>query len=275
MPEASAGKRLAGDARLLEEAVRAAGRAALAYYGHAQQTWQKANESPVSEADYAADRVLRDRLMQARPGYGWLSEESARVTGDPAWVVDPVDGTSAFLRHSPEWTVSAALVASGRPVAAAVYNPAEELFFCAAEGAGARLNGQAIQTADRAGIEGARLLAERRVIDAKRWRTPWPSVETRSVNSIAYRLCLVACGRFDATISASAKSDWDIAAADLIVHEAGGRVTAFNGSVFVYNRPATRQPDVVAAGAGLHARLIAHIAASDRRRGADAPTGGR
>lgn len=269
MPEADTGLDLAADAALLAGAVREAGAVALGYFRRQPRAWSKDNDSPVSEADLAADAVLANALGDARPDYGWLSEESgsraARRAGEPTWVVDPIDGTRAFLNGRTGWTVSVGLVVSGRPVLAAVFNPAEERFFSARAGGGAQLNGAPIRTGTRATLDGARLLAQDTVLKARRWRLPWPGMELRKVNSIAYRICLVACGEADATLSASAKSAWDLAAADLIVREAGGLITAFNGVPFVYNRPRARIANVVCAGKALHEALIAHIAASDTR----------
>lgn len=269
MPATDPGLDLAAEADLLERAVREAGAVALGYFGKRPKSWQKANDSPVSEADLAADRALAVILGAERPGYGWVSEESgarpAARAGGPAYVVDPVDGTRAFLQGRPEWTVSAALVVAGRPVVAAVFNPAEDKFFAARQGGGATLNGMPIRAGDRDRIDGARLLAFDGTLGGRRWRLPWPPMELRKVNSIAYRICLVACGAADAALSSSAKSDWDLAAADLVVGEAGGRITAFNGTPFVYNRPPSPIPDLVCAGKDLHGMLVAHIAASDRR----------
>jgi len=254
---------------LLREAVREAGAAALEFYGNAPRAWQKDDHSPVSEADHAADAVLKSRLLAARPGYGWMSEESGVVAaggpGERLWIVDPIDGTRAFLRERPEWAVSAALVENGRPIAACVFNPALDLFFSAARGGGARLNGVAIRAGARADLAGSRVLAHDSALRGRRWRLPWPEMELHRVNSIAYRICLIASGQFDAVLSTSAKSDWDLAAADLVVHEAGGQLSTFNGATFVYNKAGFRHENVICAGAALHAKLIAHIAAAGRR----------
>ena len=269
MPAAEPSHGLAAALALLSEAVRAAGAAALEFYGKAPRVWHKDDHSPVSEADHAADAVLKARLMAARPDYGWMSEESgfaaASEPKERIWIVDPIDGTRAFLKRRPEWAVSAALVEDGRPIAACVFNPAADLFFSGVKGGGAHLNGAAIHASRRASVAGARVLAHDSALRGRRWAMPWPDMELHRVNSIAYRICLVASGMFDAALSTSMKSDWDLAAADLIVHEAGGRLSAFNGATFVYNRAGFRHDNVVCAGAILHAKLISHIAMADRR----------
>jgi myo-inositol-1(or 4)-monophosphatase len=269
LPAAEPSHGLAVALALLSEAVRAAGAAALEFYGNAPRVWHKEDRSPVSEADYAADAVLKARLMAARPDFGWMSEESGfAAPGGPKdrlWIVDPIDGTRAFLKERPEWAVSAALVEDGRPIAAAVFNPPAEFFFTATKGGGAHLNGAPIHASKRASIAGARMLAHDSALRGRRWRSPWPDMELHRVNSIAYRICLVASGEYDAVLSTSEKSDWDLAAADLIVHEAGGRVSAFNGATFVYNKAGFRHDNVVGAGTVLHAKLIARIEAAYSR----------
>lgn len=248
----------------LEEAVRAAGAEAMRFFRKDPRSWMKDAHSPVSEADLAADAVLKRHLSAMRPDYGWLSEESphtpAPAGGSAIWIVDPIDGTRAFLKGKPEWTVSAALVEHGRPVVAAVFNPPDNLFYCAEAGHGAYLNGRRIHATRRPDIKGARVLAHDSALTGRRWRKAWPRMDLCGVNSIAYRLCLVAAGDYDATLSSSPKSDWDLAAADLILQESGAVVTGFNGAAFVYNKATFRHPNVVGAGMLLHARLIGHIA---------------
>ena len=251
---------LARDHVLLTDAVAEAGAVAMRYFRTKVARWEKKPGDPVSEADYAVNDFLMKRLRDARPGYGWLSEESeddpGRLEASRVWVVDPIDGTRAFLKGKPEFTISAALVADGRPIAAAVFNPATGELFDALSGAGARLAGEAIWVRDHADSAGLRLLASRRTFEAHRWVRSLPGARFYALGSIAYRLALVASGKFDAALSLSAKSDWDIAAAHLLVTEAGGRITAADGTSFVYNRADVRHPSAIAAGPALHARLL-------------------
>lgn len=248
------------DLALLREAVREAGAAALDYFGRSLETRHKSDGSPVTPADLAVDRVLRERLTAARPDYGWLSEESeddgARARRERVWVVDPIDGTRAFLKEKPEWTIAAALVEAGRPVIGIVFNPVTGEFFHAVLGAGAFCNGAPVRVSDPVALESSRLLVSAGLLRRRIWDRPWPDIETVWVNSVAYRLALVAAGRFDATLSLSRKHDWDLAAAALLVQEAGGRATAHTGDEFLYNRVPPLQRSVVAAGPALHARLL-------------------
>ncbi|MGI9382473.1 MAG: inositol monophosphatase family protein [Methyloligellaceae bacterium] len=248
------------DLALLIEAVRDAGALALSYFGQGPEARLKPDGTQVSDADLAVDAELKSRLTGARPAYGWLSEETAddgrRLETPRVWIVDPIDGTRAFLKEHPEWTVAAALVEHGQPVLAAVYNPPKDEFFWAARGAGAHLNDRRIHVSDRSELAGCRLFAARNLFRRDIWQEPWPEVETVWVNSIAYRLALVAAGRGEGTLSLSRKSDWDLAAADLLVHEAGGIVTTRAGEALTYNRPRPEHDSVVAAGPLLHPAVI-------------------
>ncbi len=244
----------------LLSAVREAGALAMSYFGQSPRSELKADGTSVSEADLAADALLKERLLQANGSYGWLSEESeddlVRLNKSRVWVVDPIDGTRAFLKGKPEWTICAALVEDGNSLLAAVYNPATEEFFHAARGGGAFLNDRPIVVREPVELEGSYLAASRSQIYSKQWESPWPEFETLWVNSIAYRLALVAAGKCDGTISLSAKSDWDLAAAHLLVDEAGGIVTTHDESSIVYNLETPRHASVVSAGPALHSALI-------------------
>jgi myo-inositol-1(or 4)-monophosphatase len=262
------------DHSLLCDAVREAGDHARTLFRDGVEHWQKSDGTPVSRADLEVNRILFDRLAGNRGGYGWLSEETvddkARLQRRRVWVVDPIDGTRAFLRGDPHWTVSVALVEDGRAVLAAIYNPVTDAFYEAIEGAGARLNGAAIAVSQRDALPGCRMLIHRSVVESAKWPSPWPAMETDMRNSMAYRLCLVADGEFDATLAMSGKSEWDLAAADLIVAEAGGIVSDHWGERFTYNEPNCRRPNVLAAGPGLYALLLERARQRRARQSEDA-----
>jgi myo-inositol-1(or 4)-monophosphatase len=251
---------LDADYALLKEAVKDAGALALTFFRREIAVKRKHDGTEVSEADLAVDAALKLTLERARPDYGWLSEETEdgpkRLKQSRVWMIDPIDGTNAFLRHIPEWTVSAALVEGGRPIIGIVFNPARQEFFHAVRGQGAFLNSKPIHVSGQNTLEGAHLIASGGLFKKKIWSEPWPEVETAWVNSVAYRLALVACGRADATVSLSAKAEWDLAAGTLIVEEAGGSVTNHHGEPFLYNRPVPRFSGLVAAPPKLHAHLI-------------------
>lgn len=244
------------DLRLLEETVREAGRIALRFYGGDYKRWSKEGGSPVTEADLAVNKFLHDRLTAARPDYGWLSEESAddpaRLDRDKVFVIDPIDGTIAFLKNRPHFTICAAVVTEGRPCCGVVHNPASDELYAARIGGGAHRNGAAIHVGARAALEGCAMLGPRSELA----QAPWPPMYVQTRNSVAYRIVLVADGSADATVSLSCKRDWDLAAADMILTEAGGRLTDSKGATPVYNRPATLQPSLAAANPALHGKII-------------------
>ena len=256
--------RLARDHALVIDAVREAGAMAMAYFGGDVESWEKAPGEPVSDADIAVDNLLANRLRGERPSYGWLSEESeddaARLDARHVWIVDPIDGTRAFLKGRPEFSVSVALAEGGAPVVAAVFNPATEELFEAVRGGGARLNGNPIRASGANTLDGARLALGRTESQNARWHAGFPDMVVATVSSSAYKLALVAAGRLDATVTLSPKSEWDVAAGDLLVREAGGLVTDAGGGGLEYNRIRPRFGSVVAAGAGLHAPLLARLA---------------
>jgi len=252
---------------LIEACVREAGKIALSFYGGDYKKWDKGKGDPVTEADLAIDKFLRETFAAARPDYGWLSEESEddprRLTTEYTFVVDPIDGTVAFLKNRPHFTISVALVRDGLPVVGVVFNPISDECFTAIAGEGAHLNGARIHASDAFEVDHCRMLGDRAMFAHPAWNNPpmipWPPMEIETRGSIAYRLALVANGSFDAAMALSSKRDWDLAAGDLIVREAGGLVTTHKGERMRYNGRETLQPSVVAAAARLHPLLVDRV----------------
>ncbi len=261
MPSPSAG--LEADRALVGEAAREAGRLAMRFMRRGLRVWDKAPGDPVSEADLAADTLLKEVLGKARPDYGWLSEETAddraRLEARRTFVVDPIDGTRAFVKGRAEFVVSVAVVEAGRPVAAAIYNPSNGALYDAAEGHGAALNGEPIQVTAADAISGARILGDPGRLTALRDI----GAQAFTVNSAALRLALLAEGAFDAVVAVRGKWDWDLAAGHLILEEAGGRMTGSGGQALSYAGEQTRQPPPLAAGPALHALLLDHLNQSE------------
>ncbi len=255
------------DLALLKISVEAAGDIARKHFGGSYRRWTKSPGNPVTEADIEIDSYLKSALRSARPDYGWLSEETEdnpeRLTARHVFVVDPIDGTVAFLKGKPHFTICAAVIDDGEPVAGVVFNPISQECFSARRGAGAICNGQVIRVSHAERVENCRMLADRTIFQKPMWQTPplspWPTMQVENRNSVAYRLSLVANGTFDAALSLSGKSDWDLAAADLIVREAGGKVTDHRGASLRYNGPSARQTSFVAAGPALHVELISRV----------------
>ncbi|MFV2093668.1 MAG: 3'(2'),5'-bisphosphate nucleotidase CysQ [Hyphomicrobiales bacterium] len=257
---------IARDFALAEAAVREAGTLARAYFFAAQKTWAKGDDSPVSEADKAVDGLLARRLAGARPDYGWLSEETAdnpaRLDRARVWIVDPIDGTRAYLEGQSIWVVSVALVEDGVPVLGLVYNPMREQMFTAIAGGGAALNGQPIHVSSKTQMAGCRLLANAAQMKHPRWTLPWPQMDIRRYNALAYRIVMVAAGRHDATLTFSRFHEWDVAAPDLILSEAGGQMTTFEGDRFTYNQAIPQHDRAIAANPTLRSAFAAFIARS-------------
>jgi myo-inositol-1(or 4)-monophosphatase len=256
------------DLALIEQAARDAGAIARRYFGGDYKRWDKGKGQPVTEADLAIDKFLHATLTEARPAYGWMSEESeddpSRREAERAFIVDPIDGTTAFLKGRPWFTIAIAIVRDGRPEQGVVYNPITEECFAATRGAGATLNGTAIRVSECETIENCRMLAPKATFEHAIWstppNTPWPRMQVETRNSIAYRMALVAAGQFDATLALSAKHDWDLAAADIIVEEAGGLVTDHTGAQLHYNGAVPIQRSILCAGPPLHALLLEKLA---------------
>ena len=131
----------AADLDLIRDAAIAAGELALSEREGGLKIWSKSGGSPVTSADMAVDRVLRATLLGAWPGYGWLSEETAdtpeRLSKSRLFVVDPIDGTVAYMKGKPWWCIPIAVVEDGRPIAAVIHAPALNETFAATLGGGA------------------------------------------------------------------------------------------------------------------------------------------
>lgn len=256
MPASEAG-RYAQESQRLAEAVRAAGAIALKTFRAPIKSWTKGHDSPVSEADIAVDNYLREALRS--PDTGWLSEETqddrARLSHRRVHVVDPIDGTRAYLAGFPDWTISAALVDEGRPVAAALYAPVSEELFVATAGRGATLNGMPIVATAKDAIEGARLAGPKRYLDTVGRIVPQITTVPK-IHSLALRLTRVAQGVVDVAFASANSRDWDLAAADLLVHEAGGALTDAAGEPVVYNLHDPVHGMLIAAGRARHGRML-------------------
>jgi myo-inositol-1(or 4)-monophosphatase len=251
------------DLALIEAAAREVGAEARRLKAEGLKVWSKDGGSPVTNADIAVDRLLQMRLGEARPDYGWLSEETA---DDPArlekrrlFVVDPIDGTVAFFKERPWWAVSIAVVEDGRPIVGVVHAPELDETFTAVVGGGALLNGETIRASGRDVLQDCAMLGDAPMFRHPAWRTPWPPMRIETRNSIAYRMCLVAEGRFDAALALSGKNEWDLAAADLICTEAGAVVTDHKGRTYGYNLPNPRHPSLVCAAPLLHPLILARV----------------
>jgi myo-inositol-1(or 4)-monophosphatase len=261
MPSPDA-KVLAREATLLKDTVRQAGRLALSLFRTDLKNWTKGTSSPVSEADIAVNDLLESKLRSATPDYGWLSEESAddeaRLGKPLVWIVDPIDGTRAYLAGREDWCVSAALVGEASPVLAAVFAPASDEFFFAMRGQGATRNDVPIHATTGADMDFSRMAGPKPLVERLNRTGGEISLHPR-IGSLALRLCRVAQGSLDAAFAGGQSRDWDLAAANLIVQEANGRMTALSGDTILYNRREVAHGVLVAAGRERHASIVSHF----------------
>ena len=265
MADASVLDRTARDATLLKETVREAGALALSLFRTELKNWTKGASSPVSEADIAVNDLIAGRLRSATPGYGWLSEESAddetRLGKPLVWIVDPIDGTRGYLAGREDWCVSVALVEGSRPLLAAVFAPASEEFFFAERGRGSVLNGLPVLAASGTELDFSRVAGPKPLVERLNRSAGDEMILHPRIGSLALRLCRVAEGRLDAAFAGGQSRDWDLAAADLIVQEANGNMTALSGDAILYNRREVTHGVLVAAGRDRHAGIVEHFRA--------------
>lgn len=252
------------DLQLLSEAAEEAGALALRYWKHRPSAWEKdGGAGPVSEADLAVNDLLEARLRAARPEYGWLSEESlddpARLQADRIFVVDPIDGTRAFLNEEGGFAHALAVVERGRVVAGVVHLPVLNLHYSATATGPALLNGEPIRPSATAAVDGSTVLTSKLSDDPAQWRGPVPDYRRSLRTSLAWRLCLVAEGRFDATISLRPAWEWDIAAGSLIAERAGAVASDRLGRAIAFNSPNAQANGLVVAPQDLHADYIRRL----------------
>lgn len=264
----AADPRDAEDLELLVHAAKAAAEIALAHRRRGFQTWDKAEgQGPVTDADLAVDRMLRAELLAARPDYGWLSEETedeparqaARLAAERVFVVDPIDGTRAYASGGDDFCHALAVVTAGRCVAAAVYAPVSGALHAASAGGGATRDGAPIRPSGRTRLDGAEALATSAGLRADRWPGGAPPVKRHFRPSLASRLCLVAEGRFDLSISLGPVWEWDAAAGALIATEAGAAVADADGRFPRFNAPDPRLHGLIVSAPALMDPVLARL----------------
>ncbi len=255
----------AQDLQLLQDAARTSGRIAMGYFGKDPEIWKKQGGSPVTEADMAVDDYLRLTLLEARPDYGWLSEETAdtpeRMGKTRIFVVDPIDGTRGFINGDSRWCVSIAIVEAGRPIAGVLMVPVQDRLMAASLGGGATCDGKPMAASHKAFGADALVNGPQSWLDGKSFR----SVRARGadyVPSLAYRFAQVGLGEIDAAFSKPNAHDWDLAACDLLVHEAGGRLTDLHDCAPQYNRAVLKHGILVAGNALAQPQLVQELADS-------------
>jgi myo-inositol-1(or 4)-monophosphatase len=271
------GSEHAAEWRCLRAGIAAASDLALSHFRAGGKHWFKGPGQIVTAADVELDRLLHERLMGAFPHDAWLSEERAddrtRLQRRRVWVVDPIDGTRAFASGLPEFAISVALLVDGAPVLGVVANPATGECLEAERGCGAWQGDARLRASTHDRLQGVRLLSSRTEMRRRNWPELMPEATFTDLSSLAYKLALVAAGRFDGLISLRASHDWDFAAAQLLIAEAGGLLTGADGTALVLNQPEPRHPGLAAAGtAALQRALVLRLA--NRRTGGAARNAG-
>tara|TARA_R110002094_G_scaffold107362_1_gene105669 strand:+ start:896 stop:1687 length:792 start_codon:yes stop_codon:yes gene_type:complete len=256
----------AHDLPLLIDAARMAGRVATSFAGKNARRWDKPDDAgPVTEADLAVNDLLATVLRGARPEYGWLSEETedndARLDKRNVFIIDPIDGTRSFVEGSSTWAHSIAVARDGVVTAAVVFLPLRDKLYAAALGQGAHMNNTLIRASTQDQLHASTVLAASPAMRTEHWKSRREPIFKRNYRpSLAYRLALVAEGRFDAMLTLRDTWEWDIAAGALIVSEAGGQITDQNGLPLRFNNAAPLLKGVVAGGQATQAALINDLA---------------
>jgi myo-inositol-1(or 4)-monophosphatase len=251
----------ADDLALLTAAAREAGRIAMGFWRNEPKFWDKGGDhGPVSEADLAVNAALAARLRAARPGYGWLSEETPdgadRLNCEQVFILDPIDGTRAFLAGEENFAVSLAVATAGRVTAGVVLLPAKGRLYAATASGPATRDGAPISTSSRAMLAGADVLTTRAALAPEHWPKGVPDLKRSFRASLAYRLCLAAEGRHDAMLTLREAWEWDIAAGSLIAERAGCRVSDRAGADLRFNAATPRAPGTIAANPALHREIL-------------------
>ncbi|HRJ68230.1 MAG TPA: 3'(2'),5'-bisphosphate nucleotidase CysQ [Beijerinckiaceae bacterium] len=249
---------------LMRRAAQAASEAALRHFRAGSNTtarvsWKEGG-SPVTEADHDADAAIRAVLSASAPDVPVFSEEAAhelqRLHSRRVFVVDPIDGTRAFMQGRDEWCVSIAMMEDGRPVAGVVHAPARNETFEASSGSGAFLNGARLPIIAGQQDRPIRTAGPRPLIERIVAADPELSA-SEPLRALAYRLVAVASGGITAALASKGAHDWDIAAADVILAETGCVLLSASGERPVYNAPDPVHPALVAAPPALVERLLA------------------
>ena len=236
--------------RIVTEAITTAGAEAIRLASQGFEVQIKPDRSPVTSADLAVNGILQGRLLELFPDDGWLSEESpddpARLEKARVWVIDPIDGTKAFISREPEFCISVALVERGRPVVAAIFNPSTNELFSARRGGGLLFN-------DEPALWQEHRTSQQPVVALSPWEHKigrFTSLEAhaarRPMRSIAWALALAASGRIQAVATFESENEWDVAAGALLIEETGGTMSDGSGQRLEFNRPTPRYRGIVA-----------------------------
>ncbi len=241
------------DQTLIETIALEAGKIALKHFKKEPEVWYKGvTRSPVSEADLEIDEYLKATLLEARPDYGWLSEEtednSERLSSQKVFVVDPIDGTRAFIAGTDEWCVSIGIVENNKPVNGVLFAPVRQKLYSAAHGQGAFINGIAVEEdVVTMMLEPYRIIIPQEVSKYVSEEFVNDIEPVGGVRSLALRIAGLIEDYADGIYVRKNSRDWDMVAAHLIVQEAGFQLVDLDLEDVVYNKAETRHGLLIAA----------------------------
>ena len=232
------GFKASSEHNLVKESILEAGKLALKWFKKDPEQWKKDDGSLVSKADIEINDLLNKLLKNKNPEFGWLSEENeddrSRLNKKITFVVDPLDGTKAFLEGKKEFSISVAIVKNGLPISGIVFSPSTGEMFEAEKNKGSWKNNKKVIISKYNRLEKCKMIAFKPMFSHPAWKEPWPKMDVENRNSIAYRMALVASGQYDAMMALNSKNDWDIAAGDLLISESGGIVTLHTNKKIIY-----------------------------------------
>lgn len=258
---------LLNDLEIAKDAAKKAGALIMSYFNKPLEIIEKSHNNPVTEADFKSDELLNKLLLGARPDYAWLSEESiddgSRFEKSKIWMIDPIDGTRAFIKGLPHFSISIGLVENGEVVLGVIYNPATQEMFYASKNNGAFKNDVQIFASQTKDLLGAKMLGDAHMFQSKSWPKPWPQMDINQRNSIAYRMALVASGEFDCAIATAPKHYWDVAAGTIIIQEAKGKVTDHKGRDFHFDQTNSLERSLAATNIMLYDDIISRLSHID------------
>jgi myo-inositol-1(or 4)-monophosphatase len=242
-------------ARELEVARRAADHASQLIAEHstrARESWDKAEDHPVTKTDLEANERILQAIRTAFPNDAIRSEESGATAAQPGervWLIDPLDGTKEFIAGIPEFAVSVALTVAGEPVVGVVQQPLTGECFWGALGSGAWLGEERICVTTRATLAQSSVLTSR-TETSRGQLDPYKNdfAALRPLGSAALKLAWVAAGRADLWLSLAPKNEWDVCAGDLLVREAGGIFVRLETGPRRYNLADSLMTPPLAAG---------------------------
>jgi myo-inositol-1(or 4)-monophosphatase len=257
------GFKASSEHNLVKDSILEAGKLALKWFKKDPEQWKKDDGSLVSKADIEINDLFNKLLKNKNPEFGWLSEENeddkSRLNKKITFVVDPLDGTKAFLEGKKEFSISVAIVKNGLPISGIVFSPSTDEIFEAEKNKGSWKNNKKVIISNYNRLEKCKMIAFKPMFSHPAWKEPWPKMDVENRNSIAYRMALVASGQYDAMMALNSKNDWDIAAGDLLISESGGIVTLHTNKKIIYNTENTKKPSVIGTNKAIHEKIIKRV----------------